>query len=302
MHIRMEWQKLAFDWNRARAFLVTAEEGSFSAAARAVGQAQPTLGRRVAALEEDLGVALFERVGHRLVLTATGLELLEQVRLMNAAAPRFARIAAGQSQSLDGVVRIGASQVVAAHLLPAVIEDLRDLHPGIEIELVVSDAASDLRLREADIAVRHFRPEGDDLVARCVKQKSAAYLYGSTAYLARLGSPADAEALAAAASVLAFDDTPRFRDLVRAAGYPFHDGAFAVRTPDQLVQWSLAKQGLGLCVMMEEVGDADDEMQRALPEGAPLIEVPIWLVSHREVRTSLRVRVVLDALASFFAS
>ena len=80
MHLRMDWRKFAFDWNRARAFLVTAEEGSFSAAARALGQAQPTLGRQVTALEEELGVALFERIGHRLVLTETGKHLLHIAR------------------------------------------------------------------------------------------------------------------------------------------------------------------------------------------------------------------------------
>ena len=118
----MDWRKFAFDWNRARAFLVTAEEGSFSAAARALGQSQPTLGRQVSALEEELGVALFERVGHGLVLTETGLELVEQVRQMSEAAARFSLIAAGQSQSVDGLVRVAASQAVTGHLLGPVLE------------------------------------------------------------------------------------------------------------------------------------------------------------------------------------
>ncbi|MBL4684339.1 MAG: LysR family transcriptional regulator, partial [Nannocystaceae bacterium] len=101
----MDWRKFGFDWNRARAFLVTAEEGSFSAAARALGLAQPTLGRQVMALEEEVGVTLFERVGNRLQLTATGTELVEQVRQMSEAAARFSLIAAGQSREIDGLVR-----------------------------------------------------------------------------------------------------------------------------------------------------------------------------------------------------
>src|SRR5262245_35319849 len=101
MHFGMDWGQLGFDWNRARAFLATAEEGSLSAAARALGVAQPTLGRQVAALERELGVALFERVGRGLKLTAGGLDLLEHVRRMGEAAQRVSLSASGKSQSIE---------------------------------------------------------------------------------------------------------------------------------------------------------------------------------------------------------
>lgn len=297
MHFCMDWRKLAFDWNRARAFLVTAEEGSFSAAARALGQAQPTLGRQVAALEDELGVTLFERLGQRLELTATGAELVEQVRHMNEAAVRLSLIAAGQSQHVDGVVRVAASQAVSAYLLPPVIERLCKAHPGIEVELVVSNAGSDLKRREADIAVRHFRPEGADLFARQVKDTTEAHLYGTPAYLRRLGNPETPAQLAERGQVLGFDESDRMRQVLRAAGYPFPDGCSPIRTDDHLVQWELAKRGLGLCVMMQEVGDHERRVQRALPDGPPVVTIPIWLVSHRELKTSRRIRVVFDALA-----
>ena len=110
MQYCMVWKNAAFDWNLARAFLVTAEEGSFSGAARALGLAQPTLGRQVTAFEAELGVALFERVGHRLILTTAGLELLEEVRAMGDAATRLSLAAAGRTQALVGIVRIAASE------------------------------------------------------------------------------------------------------------------------------------------------------------------------------------------------
>ena len=105
-----------FDWNRARAFLITAEEGSFSAAARALRSTQPTVGRQVAGLEEELGVTLFERVGTRLELTVSGLELLEHVRAMGDAANRTSLVATGQSESVEGNVSITASEAIAAFL------------------------------------------------------------------------------------------------------------------------------------------------------------------------------------------
>src|SRR6187397_415258 len=104
----MDWRSSKFDWNRARAFLVTAEEGSLSAAARALRMTQPTLGRQVRALEEELGIALFERVGRGLTLTASGLELLDHVRGMGESANRVALSASGQSQTIEGPICITA--------------------------------------------------------------------------------------------------------------------------------------------------------------------------------------------------
>ena len=109
MHICMDWRSIKFDWNKARAFLVTAEEGSLSAAARALGMAQPTLGRQVTGLEQELGIVLFERVGRGLQLTPDGAELLDHVRVMGDAAGRVSMNALGQSQALEGKICISAS-------------------------------------------------------------------------------------------------------------------------------------------------------------------------------------------------
>lgn len=297
MQLCMEWKKSGFNWNYARAFLVVAEEGSFSAAARALGMAQPTLGRQVTALEEELGIALFERVGHNLVLTATGQDLVDHVRTMSEAATRFALTAAGQAQTIDGIVRIAASEAVAAYVLPPIVDEIRSKHPGIQLELVVSNSFSDLRRREADIAIRHSRPQGDDLVARLVKEKSTAYLYAAPSYLERLGHPRTPEELAARGQVIGFDEIDRFKKGLRALGLPFGDECFSVRTDNHLVQWELAKKGVGICVMMEEVGDHEPLVVRALPHFSAGVTFPTWLTSHRELKTSRRMRVVFDLLA-----
>ena len=149
----MDWRAVSFDWNRARAFLVAAEEGSFSAAARALGSTQPTVGRQVAGLEAELDVTLFERVGKGVVLTPTGLDLAEFVRTMGDAALSLSLAAAGHSVSLEGPVCISASQIDATFTLPPIIAGLRERHPGIEIEIVATNDTSDLGRREADISI-----------------------------------------------------------------------------------------------------------------------------------------------------
>ena len=195
----MDWRSIGFDWNRARAFLVTAEEGSLSAAARALGMTQPTLGRQVAALEEELGVALFERGGRGLELTPSGLDLVEHVRAMGEAAGRLSLTASGQSQSIEGNVCITATEVMAAYGLPPLIRKLRQQEPGITVEIIASNATNDLRRREADIAIRVFRPTQPDLVARKIEDVSGR-LYATPEYLERLGQPTTPADCADAAS------------------------------------------------------------------------------------------------------
>ena len=291
----MDWSSANFDWNRLRAFLVTAEEGSFSAAGRALGTTQPTVGRQVDALERELGVILFERVGRGLQLTATGLELVEHARAMGEAANRVSLVAAGQSLSLEGVVCIAASEAVAACLLPPVIGELRAAYPRIEIEIAASISVSDLLRREADIAIRNFQPSEPDLVARKL-WTSQARLYAAPAYLQRLGTPTRKEHLTRA-DFMGFDRGSALRDGLNALGLELTAKNFPVVTANQLVQWELVKQGLGIAVMMAEIGDSEPLVCPVLPELIPPIPVPMWLVTHRELRTSRRVRVVFDALA-----
>lgn len=290
----MKWRSVAFDWNRARAFLVAAEEGSFSAAAQALGTTQPTVGRQVAALEEELGVTLFERVGTTLALTPSGIDLVEHVRAMSEAATRVSLAATGQSSSIVGSVCITASEAIAAYLLPPIVGRLRREQPGIEIEIVVSNQARDLQRREADIAVRNFRVSQPDLVAQKIKD-SRAHMYAAPAYLKRIG-PIESPRDLARAELFAFDRTDVMIDGLRAIGVELGRDRFPIVTANHLVQWELCKQGAGICIMMEEIGDAEPRVRRVLPSLPPL-PIPMWLVCHRELRTSRRIRLVYDLLA-----
>ena len=290
----MDWKSIKFDWNRARAFLVTAEEGSLSAAARALGMTQPTLGRQVSALEEELSIVLFERVGLGLELTPTGLDLLEHVRAMGEAASRVSLTASGQSQNIEGTVCISASEVFSVFLLPPIIAKLRKLEPKINIEIIATNEASDLRKREADIALRNFRPTQPELIAKKIKDV-AARLYATPDYLKSINNPTSVNDVQHA-NFISFDNTGMLMNRLNEQGMNLTKKNFPLLSENYLVHWELVKQGLGIGIMPEGIADAEPLVQQVLPKLEP-ITFPIWLTTHRELKTSRRVRMVFDLLA-----
>lgn len=298
MRKRMNWQSVSFDWNQARAFLATVEEGSLSAAARVLGVTQPTLGRQVAALEEELDVLLFERVGRSLVLTPSGLELLEPVRAMCEAASLISLTASGQSQTIEGQVRITASDVMSAHILPPALKRLRELAPSVEIDVVAANDIRDLQLREADIAIRHVRPEQPDLIARHLRDVTA-HFYAAKSYLERHGHPRSLDELSDHAFI-GFGNNHRMIEMLNPHGLSLTPKNFRLGSESGVVAWQLARSGLGIIVMSDGVAAAAPDVERILPEMEPFV-FPIWLAAHRELHTSRRIRLVFDLLAEFLS-
>ncbi|MGI9522348.1 MAG: LysR family transcriptional regulator [Hyphomicrobiaceae bacterium] len=290
----MDWRSIKFDWNRARAFLVTVEEGSLSAAARALDLTQPTLGRQVSALEEELDTVLFERVGKKLQLTPSGLELVEHVRAMGEAATHVSLTASGQAQSVEGSIRLTASEAFSAFVLPPIIDELRAAEPGICVEIVASNDLRDLRRREADIAIRNARPTDPDLVAKKIRDDTAA-LYATNRYLESCGDLHLRENIERA-HLIGFEDNQPFLEGLLARDLDLTRANFPVIANSHLVHWELVKAGLGVGVMATRIGDPDQVVRRALPWLKPFT-FPIWLVAHREVATSRRIRIVYDLLA-----
>lgn len=290
----MNWSAIDFDWNQARAFLVTATEGSLSAAARQLGLTQPTLSRQVGALERHLGVALFERVGKQLIVTSTGQDLLEHVKAMGDAAGLVSLTASGRSQEVSGLVRITASDGISTYVLPPIVERLRESYPDIEIDLVVDNHLRDLRRREADIAIRHVQPEQPDLFKRKVRQTHA-YLYASQTWLRKHGRPKQPSDLAGAVFI-GQDDALRMISVFRDLGLVLRRENFKLTSNSTVACWEMVRRGLGVSASLPEIAAVTPEVERILPTLRP-IGVPFWLCSHQELHTSRRIRLVFERLA-----
>ncbi|TLP56537.1 LysR family transcriptional regulator [Parasedimentitalea maritima] len=294
----MEWKSVSFDWNQIRAFLATVDEGSFSAAARVLGLTQPTLGRQIAALEADLGVTLFERNGRRMDLTKSGLELVEQARAMLQAAGQISLTASGQSQSVEGEVSITATEAMMAYILPPFVARLRQHAPGIEIRLLASDKVSDLTAREADIAIRHVQPEQPDLIAKKLVQTQAR-IYGASSYLDKIGRP-DVSRDLTGVDFIGQDHYLRSLRVLSGRGLQLDRANYKMISSSSVTLWEMVKAGLGLAVMTDDVAQCTPEVEPAFPDMEPF-DVPVWLVSHRELHSSRRIRMVFDLLAEHFS-
>ncbi len=286
------------DWNLARAFCFTANAGSLSAAARKLGLTQPTLSRQVAALERALGVTLFERVGKKLVLTETGLSLLEHAQAMVWAADSLSLAAVGRAEDIHGRVSISATDAIAVYLLPDIVARIRQQAPQITLVVVASNAISDLRRREADIAIRHVQPTEPDLIGRRVRDMTA-HFYAAEAWVAANAMPRSVTDLSAA-DLLAFEPIERFVEHLSVFGFASGADQFRIVSENGVVVWEMVRRGLGIGAMLSAIADRTPGIVRVLSD-IPAIPVPVWLVTHRELHTSRRVRVVFDILAEALA-
>ncbi len=208
----------AMDWNHIRAFHATATAGSLSAAARHLGLTQPTLSRQVAALEAALGVALFDRVGRKLVLSQIGAELLARIGVMADTVDLVALTASGRVQEISGKVSISATDTYSAYILPAMIERIRKEAPLITIAVVASNELSNLHRRDADIAIRHVAPDRPGLIGQHVRDTEA-YFYASDDWIARNIVPLQCADLSDA-GLIALEDTARFARYLQDIGIP----------------------------------------------------------------------------------
>ncbi|MDC0674564.1 LysR family transcriptional regulator [Nannocystis radixulma] len=280
------------DWSLYRAFAAVLREGSLSAAARRLGLSQPTLGRHVAALEEALGLPLFTRSRGGLTPTPAAEALRPEVEALVAATDSLLRKASGPLAENVGAVRITASEIVAAEVLPPVLAAIQAEHPGIVVELVVSNRIADLVRRDADIAVRTVRPSQGALLAKRVGAFELG-LFAAPGYLARRPAPTTPAALARHALV-GFDVPAPYTGTLRLGGRPLTRDAFSFRTDDDVAQFAAIRAGCGIGACHVPLARRAGLVRVLAGEFAPKVEM--WLAMHEDLKASRRCRTVFDAL------
>lgn len=280
-------------WDLWRSFLAVAETGSLSAAARRLQLTQPTLSRHVAALEAALGQPLFLRGPQGLVPTPGAEALVEEARGMAAAEAALRRRIAGAAKDETGVVRLSASEVVGAEVLPPMLARFRARRPGIEVELVLTNRAEDVRRRAADLALRMFRPAGDALKARRLGTAHIG-LYASRGYLDRADRVPEGPENLAGHSLIGPDDLTRLGG-VRIGTRELRRSDFGLRSDSDLAQLALVRAGAGIGIMQDALAVREPDLVRVVPGFSLGLEV--WLVLTAEAGDTLPVRLLAEHLA-----
>ncbi|QSQ27487.1 LysR family transcriptional regulator [Pyxidicoccus parkwayensis] len=282
------------DWDDLRFFLAVAQHGSLSSAARTLRVTQPTVGRRLDALERRLGSRLFQRTPSGFTLTTTGESIRAHVERMEQDALAAERQATGRDIGLSGTVRVSTTEWFASHVLGPLLVPLTGKHPALGIELHADVRRVSLTQREADLALRVVPFEQQDIFQRKVARVGFG-LYASEDYLARHGAPDFSRQCEGHALVTMSDelgpiaDTAWLRELASRARIAF-------RLNNRDVQARVAISGAGLACLPRCLGDAMTELRRlATPTPPPARD--LWLGVHRDLRATPRVKEVADFIA-----
>lgn len=274
-----------------------ARTGSLSAAARELGVSQPTLSRSIQAIEMQTKLNLFQRTPQGLKLTEAGRSLVEAAGKMDEAADLFSRQISGLSDVLEGDVRISANEIVGYYLLPPAIAAFRELHPGVQIEVVITNRASSLNKREADIALRMFRPQQPDLVARRLPDMALGF-FAHRDYIRKRGVPGNLEEFKQH-TVIGYDKDMEFIEGAGRMGHTFTAHDFPVRTDAMPVQINLARAGAGIIGTHVGLARHWPELQQIL-EWVPLPALEFWVVCHSDTQYNSRIRAVMNFLIKRF--
>jgi DNA-binding transcriptional LysR family regulator len=279
---------------QVHSFYWAAKHGSFGAAARLEGRSLPTLSRHIASLEAALNVTLFDRQTTGLVLTEPGSKLFQYAEAVHEAGARFDLAANGQADVVAGDVSVSASRSFAFNYLPKVLQRLGAEQPSINFELVVTDATTNLLMREADIAIRMYRPQQASLIAKKIGDIRLG-MYASKQYLDIHSTPTSFEELQRY-SVIGDANSDQVNAGLSAMGVSIDHEFFRYRCEDPAMAWNLVLSGCGIGLGHINVAEQVPSVKRLMPETVEFV-LPVWLTSHAELRTSARVRRVFDCLA-----
>lgn len=285
------------DWSFIKDFLAVAEAGSLSGASRRLKVSQPTLSRRISELEESLGATLFLRTPKGLLLTETGEGILADARVMEETALAIERRADAGREALDGAVRVSCTEGLGTHWLPHKLAAFHKSYPRLLIEILVDNRALNLVRREADIALRMFRPEQPDLVAKKIGRVTLG-MYATASYLAEHGTPRRIADLKSHFHV-GFDEAMTVRDDIQNLERLFMRDRIIHRSNSFIGQLRAAANGIGLAMVDCFLADPSPDLVRVLPDKLNY-DMDVWLVTHAEIGRSARIRAVFDFIADSF--
>lgn len=286
------------DWSHYRAFIAVLNTLSLSGAARELGLAQPTVGRQIQELEQSLGAVLFIRSPRGLVPTDSARDIAPYAHAMAAASKAMMRAASGGAGENSGTVRITASEIIGAEVLPPLLSVFRRTNPSVAIELALSNRAEDLALGEADIAVRMFRPTQNALVVRHVGMVGLG-LYAHRLYLAGSNAPNSLAELTNGHALIGFDrETPFLRGMI--ARLPVRPDHFALRTDSDLAHLAAIRAGFGIGIIQHGIARRDPDLISILPDEVGF-QLEMWLALHEDLRGNRRLRQMMEHLAAGLA-
>jgi len=281
------------DWRALQDVVTVAETGSLSAAARRLNVSQPTVGRRIEQLEEQLGALLFSRTARGLVLTKVGEGILGHAKQMEEGALAIERVATGANQELQGNVRVSLIEDLGIQWLPQKLSEFHVQFPHLSIEVNIDNRNVNLLRREADIAVRLARPEQADLICRKVGMLYFG-LYASQSYLDEHGVPEQRADLKNHYHV-GFDEEMGRTSLIKKLEALFNQDNIRHRSNSHMEIAEATRAGLGCGILCCFIADPHPDLNRLLINEIDYAR-EIWLVTHAEINSSARIRAVFDFL------
>ena len=290
----MEWRDVSFDWNQIKALLAVHETGSFSAASICLKQTQPTLSRQIAALEESLGVLLFERNSRKLIITEEGLALIEMASSMRDAAYGLSLKVSEQKNTTYGRVSVSASHALCSYHLPNFVQKIREHAPEISIDVHCSDNTADLIGKQANIAIRHVQPTHPDLVVRQANGVPAALFASQT--LAAKYEQALKEQDYKQVPFIGYGSVESALQIFSSVGLSIDEHNIACTSNTGVFGFEAIRAGIGFGLMDRITAKKWPELiEVPLPNGS--FTVPTWLVTTRALYSTKRIKFVFDFFA-----
>lgn len=280
----------SMEWSDIKIFLAIARHGTLGAAARQAGVSQPTMGRRLKALEASMSASLFQRTPDGFVLTAAGEAALAHAEQMEEEALAFERDVAGESRQLEGLLRVSSSDWFGVHMLSPVLAQFMRRHPGVQVELLTDSRLLNLSRREADLVLRIHPFDEPDVLQRKLMHVPYA-LYGAAGgAVPQAGDGAGATLLTMDTAFRGFPDAQWLRRMLPNARIAFGSNS-------REAQAAMCAEGLGLAVLPVPLAARTSQLQ-SIDLGEPPPGRDVWLGYHRDMRQSARLRALIDHMAS----